>query len=52
MPEPARISANDRALQGVAQEDLVSSSDVMCLMSLLNVANVRAASHQVLPKNG
>ena len=49
LPEPARISANERALQGAAEEDLIGCSDVvMCFASPLNVTNMRAADDQVL----
>ena len=49
LPEPARILANERVLQGAAEEDLIGCSNVvMCFVSLLNVTNMRAADHQVL----
>ena len=49
VPEPARILANERALR----EDLIGYSNVvMCFVSPLNVTNMGAASHQVLPENG
>ena len=49
VPEPAGISANETELRGTAQEDLIGySSMVICFVSLLNVTNMRAASHQVL----
>ena len=51
--EPARIVANETELQRIAQVDLISYSDVIiCFVSLLNVTNVSAASHQVLSENG
>ena len=50
--EPARTSANERALRGAAQDNLIDYSDVvMCFVSMLNVKNMRAASHQVLLDN-
>ena len=53
VPKPARISLNETVLQGMAQEDLIGYSDVViCFLSLLNVTNVRAASHRVLLENG
>ena len=52
VPEPARMSANERALRGAAQDNLIDYFGVvMCFVSMLNVKNVRAASHQVLLDN-
>ena len=52
VPEPARILVNERLLRGVAQKNLIGYSDFpMCFVSTLNVTNIRAASHQVLPEN-
>lgn len=48
LPEPVKILANERTLQGTAEEDLISCSDVaMCFVSP-NVTNMRAAGYQVL----
>ena len=52
LPESGRILANERALQGTAQENLIGYSIVlMCFVILLNVTNGRATSHRALQEN-